>query len=248
MKFIVLSLFILAASCGGPTKEETKTTTKVPVTNTTQAKPEAPKPIVYKDLIIELKNPDNINDVKALITNSGLQWDNIAFQNGANAIAIIKVPEDKTSFWTERLTNSGEFKAVIPKTEVALDDLIKKASAKFFNIRKTECFGDCPVFEITIDEEGNATYNGIKYTKVAGVKKFKLTDKQLEKFLQKMEKNDFSTYQKAYDNPNITDLPSTFISHKGDQVKIRLWKDIPKDLIDVHEYVQDMLYDMKYLE
>ena len=44
------------------------------------------------------------------------------------------------------------------------------------------------------------------------------------------------------------DLPSTFITHKDKQVQIRLWKGIPKNLVDVHEYVQGILLDKKFFE
>ena len=245
MKIAFLSILLLALSCGGP-----KTT--IENTTNTSSKPveviEAPKPIVYSDLILELENPNNVDDVKALVKNSGLQWDKIAFENDANKIAIIKVPEEKTDFWIDQFSKNSEFKTVAPNSKETLAALIKKANSAFFSIKKTECFGDCPVYNVTIDEKGNVTYTGKKYVKVNGVQKFQLTEKQLTTLKEKLANNDFSSYKKVYDDPNITDLGSTYISQKDKLVKIRLWRGIPKDLVDVYSYVQDMLYDKKFLE
>ena len=245
MKIAFLSIFLLALSCGGPTTENKPTEIKqTPV----EAKKEAPKPIVYKDLILDLKTPNTINDVKALVTNSGLQWDKIAFENDANSIALIKVPEDKTSFWVDKLSQSEEFKTVTPYSKPTLDAMIKKAKMAYFSLRKTECFGDCPVYDVTINEKGMVTYNGKKFVKVSGIQKFQLTEEQLATFKEKLGNANFSSYKKKYDDPNLMDLPSTFISHKDKQVQIRLWRGIPKELSSVQSYVVDMMYDKKFLE
>jgi len=172
----------------------------------------------------------------------------MAFENSANAIGLIKVPADKVPFWTENLTKSNEFKTVTPYNKVTLDALVKKAKSVFFAFRKTECFGDCPVYNVTIDALGNVTYNGLKYVTVSGERKFTLTDKQFQLLKEKLANNNFSEYKKLYDNPNIKDLPSTFIAYKDQQVQIRLWKGIPKNLVDIHEYAQDILIDKKFFQ
>ena len=260
MKIAILSLFLLALGCEAPTKPETpkkviktetttKTEAKKTVVKPVAAKKEAkPKAIEYNDLVIELENPNSIDDVKALIKNSGLQWDKIAFENDANKIAIIKVPGDKTDFWIDRLSKSPEFKNVLPNKKGTLNALINNTKIAFFRLKKTECFGDCPIYEVTVDEKGNVIYNGKKHVSVSGIQKFKLTEKQLTVFKNKLAKNDFSTYKKVYDDPQLMDLPSTFISHKDKQVQIRLWKGIPKELSGVQSYIVDMLYDKKILE
>jgi len=244
MKIAFLSIFLLALSCGGPKSTENAPTTSsdIKVTETTA------KPITYKDLIIELENPDSIDNVKALVKNSGLQWNKMAFENDANKIAIIKVPEDKTDFWVEQLSKSEEFKTVAVNKKETLDALIKKAKSAFFSIKKTECFGDCPVYDVTLDEKGNVTYNGKKYVKVSGVQKFQLTEEELATFKEKLANADFNSFKKVYDDPNLMDLPSTYISHKGKQIQIRLWRGIPKELSTVQSYLVEMLYDKKFLE
>ena len=83
---------------------------------------------------------------------------------------------------------------------------------------------------------------------VTGTNTFTLTDKQFALLKEKLNNNNFSDYKKMYDNPNVMDLPSTFITYKDKQVQIRLWREIPKNLTDVHEYVQGILLDKKFFD
>jgi len=248
MKYIYLSIFLLALSCGG-LKKENKTNTTTPVSTVKEtvieAKKETPK-ITYDKLLVVLKNPNALSDVKALVKNSGLQWSATAFENETTKIGVVQVPSDKKDFWIDRLQKSGEFKTVTNNNKATLDALIKKATSTYFSIRKTECFGDCPVYEVSIDEKGNVVYNGLKYVNEVGERKFALTEKELKKFKEALAKSDFSTYEKVYDNPELMDLPSTYITFDGKQTQIRLWKDIPKDLINVHEFVDGLLYNKKF--
>jgi len=251
MKLIYTFLFSLILSCGGTkTTTETTKTVEKPVTPTVIETPkEAPKPIIEDEkLLVVLKNPNSLANVKEYITNSGLTWDTTAFENDATKIGIVKVPGDKTDFWLDSLKNSNQFESVSPHSKTTLNSLIKKANASFFTFRKTVCFGDCPVYDVSIDAKGNVTYKGLQYVNVTGERKFALTEKQFATLKQKLANNNFSDYKKIYDNPNITDLPSTYISYKDKKVQIRLWKNIPRNLTDLHEYVQGILLDKKFFD
>lgn len=247
MKYIYLSIFLFALTCSTPKKEAEKDVTMGETkTDVTQIK-EEPK-IKEKELIVVLKNAATSNDVKSLITNSGLTWSDVVYDKNSTKMVVIKVPEDKSDFWIERLNTSGEFKTVTNNSKETLAELIKKAETTFLSFRKTECLGDCPTYDLTIDEEGNVVFKGVKYVNETGERKFKLTDEEFTTLKDNLAKSNFSTYKKSYDDPNIMDLPSTFISYKGQQVQIRLWKEIPKDLINVHEYIEGILLDKKFFD
>jgi len=245
MKYLYLSIFLLALSCGGVKSKGDKEELKSNKAIETTAKA---KKIEDEKLLVVLKNPNNLADVKELIKNSGLTWDKMAFENDATKIGSIKVPADKKEFWLDRLKKTGEFESVSTNNKTTLDALIKKAKAVYFSFRKTECFGDCPVYNVSIDKKGNVTYTGLKYVTETGERKFTLTEKELTTLNEKLANNNFTEYKNVYDDPNVMDLPSTFITHKEKQVQIRLWKGIPKSLIDVHEYVQGLLLDKKFFE
>ena len=181
-----------------------------------------------------------------MVNNSGLTWNNLIFDQKDLKIALITVPKDKVDFWIQRLEESGSFKSVEKNKTVSLNNIKEEYENRLLSMRKTPCFGDCPVYELSIDKDGNVTYNGIQYVNEKGKHEFKLSDEQFNKLTKMLNEGDFDSFKDIYDNERITDLPSTFITYKGKQIKIRLWNDIPDALINVHEYIEGILLDKKF--
>lgn len=246
MKYLLLLFLVFTIACSIPKKDtkndEVKNEEKEIVIKEEVKVPE----VIENELILVLKNPKNIKDAKALITNSGLTWNSIIFDQKDFKIALITVPKDKVDFWAQRLKESGSFKTVDKNQEVTVNTIKKEYENRLLSIRKTPCFGDCPVYELYIDKEGNVIYNGIQYVTEEGKREFKLSDEELKKLTEMINSGDFDSFKDEYDNPNITDLASTFITYNGKQIKIRLWNDIPDELINVHEYVEGILLDKKF--
>lgn len=148
---------------------------------------------------------------------------------------------------------SSEAKEVIkiPKEKVEKPTTIattKKEEHTFFKLEKTACSGDCPVYEVIINKKGKVTFIGKKGVLKEGVTEFQLTDKQFKKLQNDLAKRDFLSYKKFYANPNLPDLPSTIVTHKNKEIKIKLWKDVPLDLIKVTEYLDTILLTKKLYE
>lgn len=245
---VLTLLFVLAFASCNVTQKNTNTTTKTVENQTKKEEIKTPEKNIENELILVLKNPDNVKDTKALITNSGLSWDKLLFDQKDLKIAQITVPEDKVDFWIERLQQSQVFKSVEKNQVVTLNSIKKEHENKLISIEKTPCFGDCPVYEVSINKDGKVTYNGIKYVDVAGKQEFDLTEKEFKQLKEKLAKKDFSEFKKEYTNPRIADLPSTYITHAGKQIHIRLWKDIPDELVDIHEYIEGLLLSKKYFK
>ncbi|MBA6155511.1 hypothetical protein H3Z83_03100 [Tenacibaculum sp. S7007] len=246
MRYLLLSFFALTLACAAPKKDKENTTTEKETVIEVEEK--TPEVVINNELILVLNNPEKVEDVKALITNSGLDWNKLIFDQDDLKIALITVPKEKVDFWVKRLGESGTFKSVEKNQILTINNIKKDYENRLISIKKTPCFGDCDVYDVSIDKEGNVIYNGIQYVLKTGKHKFKLTEKQLKKINDMLSEKDFSEFKKAYDDPRITDLPSTFITHNGKQIKIRLWKDIPDELINVHEYIEGILLDQKFLE
>lgn len=246
MRYLLLSVFALTLSCAAPKKDKENTTTEKETVIEVEEK--TPEVVINNELILVLNNPEKVEDAKALITNSGLDWNKLIFNQDDLKIALITVPKEKVDFWVKRLGESGTFKSVEKNEIVAINNIKEAYENKLISIRKTPCFGDCPVYSLDIDKDGKVVYNGIQYVLKKGKHEFKLTDKQLKKVNDILSEKDFSEFKKAYDDPRITDLPSTFITRNGKQIKIRLWKDIPDELINVHEYIEGILLDQKFFE
>ncbi len=248
MKYLLYSFLALGISCGIP-KKSSKNKLAEPTEKEVTIEEEVTKPTISQnELIVVLKNAQSIDDVKSLIKNSGLTWRKMAYETDASKIGIVEVPKGKRDFWIDKLQESGEFRLIDANTEEKLTNIISEEKNNLLRITKTQCFGDCPIYTIYIDKEGNVVYKGIDYVLEKGTKMFTLTNNQLQELTNKLNKANFTSFKTAYDNPNVLDLGSTFITHNGKQVQIRLWKNIPDALIDINEYIADILFEKKFIE
>lgn len=251
MKTIFLSILLLALSCSSPPKTTTKTTTpKKEIKTETKVEEvmETPKIAEKQELLLVLKNIDSEEDVKALITNSGLTWDKLLYNKNASKIALIKVPKDKSGIWIERLNKSGEFKTVVLNDKKTLKKITDNIESSLVSLRKTLCYGHCPVFEVNIDKQGNVFYNGIKNVLVMGKREFKLTNKQFVKLKSILNKTSFSKYKSSYNNPRVMDLPSTYITYDKKEIQLRVWGEVPTELAIATEHIEDILLAKKFYE
>lgn len=245
MRFAILSIFIIFSSCNSSKK-------KVDSSNNSSSEIQKNKEVITneiekEELLLVLSNTTNVKDAQNLVVNSGLTWDGMLENTEVLKIAKIKVPANKKSFWLERLQTAGEFKKVTEnKPELAKKMRIE--ASYFLKLEKTACFGDCPTFELHITEDGHVTFNGKNHVAKKGESKFQLSEEELKELKDLINKKEFSSFKNKYDNPKITDLPSTFIYHKGKQVQIRVWKEAPIELITIHEFLDGILLEKKLYE
>lgn len=240
MKLFFMSILLLALSCGAPKEKASDKST--PIEETVNEEPK-------NELIVVLNNPKSLDNVKALVTNSGLKWKEMIMDNETSKIAVIEIPDGKLNNWTERLQNSNEFRDIKVNTKATAEKLIKREENTLVAIRKTKCMGDCPSYSVYIDKEGNVSYDGIEFVLEKGNKEFKLSDKELSNIKDILKKKDFSSYKDVYDNPRIMDLQSTYLVHNGKQVQVRLWNDdVPEELMELNEYIEGILLEKKFFE
>ncbi len=258
MRYILLFSLLFALSCDSLKKEKEKETpppTEEKTVEITEEEKEAPVEEVVipekdysKELVVVLKYAQSSEDAIELLKNSSLQWEDTNYDSKVTKIGIVTLPDTDREVWIQRLEESGAFKFVAENGKEAIDNAIKEEEKVLIALSKTACFGDCPVYEVTIDKEGNLIFNGLQYVKEEGIQTFKLEENELKTLKDKLAKKDFNSFNDVYDDPEIMDLASTYITYNNKQVKIRLWKDLPDELIDIHEYIGDLLYKRKYLE
>ena len=100
------------------------------------------------------------------------------------------------------------------------------------------CFGRCPVFEITVDEKGNAQLKPMLFCERSGVYEMKLEPKQrrelrrLLKPLSELEKDSFDWF--------IQDLPAIEIDVKRSEVQIRARMNYPEEVASVVRFFSDL--------
>ncbi len=247
MKYLLLTFMVFALKCGAPKKTKDQPEKTPSSINNENENTVTPTKNYDNEIIVIPTNTHNIDRTKEMITNSGLTWKSVSNES-VNTIGIIEVPSGKRDFWIPRLQGTGEFKLVTKYSQKSLDKLIEFEKNKLISLRKTACFGDCPVYDVSIDKFGQVTYNGIKFVNELGERTFKLSEEEFEQLNTYISEKDFSTFKNIYDNPRVMDLPSTYISHKNKQIKIRLWKNIPDELIVIHEYIEELLLKRKLFE
>lgn len=89
---------------------------------------------------------------------------------------------------------------------------MKDEDSLFVEMERSVCFGACPWYILKIYESGYATYEGKKHVDKNGLHTTTFTSEDLKTIYDEMERIKFFELKDKYDNPNVTDLPSTQIS------------------------------------
>ena len=79
--------------------------------------------------------------------------------------------------------------------------------AKSIQFRSGACFGQCPVFTCTLNNDGTATFTGKNFVDFEGEHTAQVDGATVEGWIQRAEEIGFFTLEKEYDNPNVSDLP-----------------------------------------
>ena len=74
---------------------------------------------------------------------------------------------------------------------------------------KTPCFGRCPVYKVKIYSSGFATYEGLNFAEKLGLYSYKFSEEEIENIYRSAEEIDFFSLEAEYNNPPVSDLPST---------------------------------------
>jgi hypothetical protein len=90
-------------------------------------------------------------------------------------------------------------------------------------LERGPCFGACPVYTITIDNDGKVVYQGKEFVETIGEAKSTISEADLARLLNAFEGAKFSEFEAAYNasTENLcvtfaTDMPSVVIALKKD--------------------------------
>jgi hypothetical protein len=246
MKYFLLLFILLTLSCyQSKNKEE-----KIEMKEIIEVKEIKKDPFVKtkEALVIVLKNANDLKDAKALIVNSGLTWVELIINDTNLKAALIEIPVGEKNFWINRLKTSNVFSAVEVNSEENIEKIKKIAKNTFVKIRKTHCSGDGPVFDMIVINDGKVLFNGIENVLFKGIKEFILTEKKLKKLKDYFSKTSFNNYSESFVDKAIADFPSTFITYQNKEIEIKLWKNVPEELIFANEYLDVILLQEKLIK
>ncbi len=118
-------------------------------------------------------------------------------------------------------------------------DVKREDSEDYLKIKRTGCFGTCPIYEMTLFSDGSAKYTGKRFVEVTGKQNHNFDANRVKELMRRADEIDFKKLQAVYDNPSISDMESVYIEHNGTTIKVRYKMDVPKELLeliaDVHQ-------------
>lgn len=89
-------------------------------------------------------------------------------------------------------------------------------------LERTACFGSCPIYTITILEDGTVKYNGTKFVEVMGEQTSQIDPAIVKQMVEAFDAAGYFDWKEAYDTMNVTDMPYiiTSVTRDGKTHKI----------------------------
>jgi hypothetical protein len=78
-------------------------------------------------------------------------------------------------------------------------------------LERTSCFGECPVYSVTIDAKGNVTYEGTRFVRVEGRQTDRIAVSRVAALVEAVDRARFFELDDKY-RAEVTDNPTTFVT------------------------------------
>jgi len=129
---------------------------------------------------------------------------------------------------------SGDVSSVCAQPAVAADVVIR--------LERTSCFGECPVYTVTVNGEGEVTYDGVRAVRVRGIQTRRVPLARVSSLLDMAERIGFFDLADKYPVPDrdgtvpvIDDLSTVFVSITRDGRSKRI-----EDLVGAPERLKEL--------
>lgn len=140
----------------------------------------------------------------------------------------------------EKLPNEGEDYYKMIEKEFPINAVAR--------IQRTACFGRCPIYTLTLFEDGRVEYFGKKFTPREGRFEGKVTPEVYEKLLNYSQEMGYLDMENVYDKQAITDLPSTITSLRTpEELKTVVNRfDAPEELRRFEQFFDELFKDVEW--
>ncbi len=112
----------------------------------------------------------------------------------------------------------------------------------YVRFERTECFGTCPVYELTIRGNRQLEYTGKSFAKPKGTFTVTISEEDWANLRAKIIDVGFFNFEDEYDAP-ISDVPSSitevFISEKRNKTVVNRW-DAPEKLVALETFIDQL--------
>ena len=129
---------------------------------------------------------------------------------------------------------------VSPESKVETE--VKEQVVLVARIKKTPCFGKCPVFEIFLYSDGSATYKGKKNVEMVGEYEAQASEELIKLIQEKAEAINYFDLEDIYpaNGRLIKDIPNTvteLMDKSGQKKQITNNHNAPQELQDFEQYL-----------
>ena len=160
-------------------------------------------------------------------------------------IAIIALVASCASTKNKSNENAESIKTTSPdsKTELSEKPAELGEANLFATIKRGYCYGTCPVYELKIYTNGDATYHGIRNVELEGMYSGQISKENIAALIQKAEDINYMNMEDVYDNPGITDLPSTTTSIviNGERKEVKRRYGYPTELLALEKLFDEVI-------
>jgi len=126
--------------------------------------------------------------------------------------------------------------------------LLETRDSLFASFQRTACFGYCPVFELTIYDNGYATFNGKRNTDLQGFYTGQINEVDMKAIIDTAEQINFFEMEAEYDG-KITDIPSAIsLINKGGRKQVLNRYQGPKELRSLEALFDRLVKETQWQE
>jgi hypothetical protein len=113
-------------------------------------------------------------------------------------------------------------------------------------LKRTPCYGSCPVYTIKIDKNGKGLFEGVENVEKTGNFSFSISKDELIELENDFVQVDFYRLKNIYDG-QVSDLPTTYITYNkdGNQKKIMDYYDAPPTLRALENRIETLVLSKK---
>ncbi|HEC43179.1 hypothetical protein LCGC14_2877740 [marine sediment metagenome] len=135
---------------------------------------------------------------------------------------------------------------------VSLQIISCTGSSKFtadkllIEMEKTSCYGQCPVYTVKIDGDGNGLFKGVENTDYVGLFTFRISTDELSRLISSFEEVGFYDLEDRY-YKNVTDLPTVYLTYRkeGKEKRIMDYYGAPQALKSLEKKIQSLVLSKK---
>lgn len=120
--------------------------------------------------------------------------------------------------------------------------MIVPPAGQLVSLKRTPCFGRCPIYRVTIMENGELVYEGKRFVEKLGTYSGLITGQDVENIIKKINEVGYFKMEEAYDVP-IADFPTcvTSVNLDGKSKSIMNKQGAPPELKAFELYIDSLL-------